>query len=313
MLVALLVAAVAMSFTGLEASAQRTQWLTIATGGSGGTFYAVGAGMSQLLNSHMPNVSASAEGSGGSGANARLLGSKDVEFGLMATDALYFAYEGLREYEQPLDNLRLVVLGYGAPYHIVVLENSGINSIEGLSGKRIASYPGVTSEFQVPVLLEAHGLTRDDYTTIPVLPAEQVTAMRDGTADAIVTIIGYPNASFADLATTHRVRFLSVSPEKQAAISAVHPYYIPGVIPAGSYRGQTEDVATLDGPVALVTHKDVPEDVVYNVLKTLTEHIDELAQIHPSGADFDVNAMTGDPVIPLHPGAERYLQELGIR
>lgn len=312
-LAAILSVGAALGLIAADAAAQRHQWVTIATGGSGGTFYAVGAGMAQVINRYIPNVSASAEATGGSNENARLLGRRDVEFGIISTDALYFAYTGQREFETALDNLRLVVLGYGAPYHIIVLENSGIERIEDLRGKRIASYPGNTSEFQTPVLLEAYGITRADYVTVPLLPAEQVTALRDGTVDAIITTIGVPNASFSDLATTHNVRFLSVSPDKQQAVSSRHPYYIPGVIPGGSYRGQDEDVPTLDGPVALVTHKDVPEELVYNVLKVLTEHIDELAQIHPSAAEFDVKKMANEPLIPLHPGAERYLRELGIR
>jgi TRAP transporter TAXI family solute receptor len=287
-------------------------YVTIATGGTGGTFYSVGAAMAKVLNSKVKDISVSAESTGASVANCRLLGAKKVEFGLVATDALYAAYFGKREFKEPIKNLRLLLVGYSAPFHVLVGANSGISSIKELKGKRVASYPGSTSEFQVPAILSVYGITRKDYTTVPLLPSEQVQAYRDGSVDCIFTTLGVPNSSITDLTTTHKMRFLPI--EGQYADKAVkeYPFFPEDVIKAGTYKGLDHDVQTLATRIVIVTRKDVSDKLITTFMNVISGNLVELRQIHKAAASFTPEMIKNSIYIPLHPAAEKWYKQKGL-
>jgi TRAP transporter TAXI family solute receptor len=61
----------------------------------------------------------------------------------------------------------------------------------------------------------------------------------------------------------------------------------------------------------LVTHAEVPEDVVYNMTKATFENLEALATAHAAAKDMTLENAAKDPPAPLHPGAERYFKEAG--
>ena len=287
-------------------------YVTIGTGGTGGTYYAVGAAMSKVLNSKVSDISANAESTGASVANCRLLGAKKIEFGFSATDALYAAYFGQRKFEQPLKNLRLLFVGYSAPFHVLVGQNSKINSVSELKGHKIASYPGNTSEFQVPAILSVYNITRKDYTTVPLRPSEQVQAYRDGSVDAIFTTLGVPTSSITDLTTTHKMRFLPIEGKYAEKAAQNYPFFPKDVIPAGAYKGLNADVPTLATAIVLITHKDVSDKLITTFMDVITDNLDELGQVHKAAASFTPEKIKGSIYIPLHPAAEKWYREKGL-
>ena len=282
----------------------------IGGGPNSGVFYIVGAAMASVINENSSTLIANVESTGASAENMLLTNAGDTDFGFTSSDILYCSSRGEREYEsgEKYENLRLAMVGYSAPFHIIVRKDSGINSVEDLKGKVIASNTGITSSYQTPAILSAFDITTDDYTSLPLSPADCCTALQDGTADAIIINLGVPAAQITDLATNIPVKLLDLG-DKIEKVCNDNPYFFADKIPAGSYNGQDEDISTVTLRIMLACNKDVPDDVVYEFCDIVYSNTEELGGIHPSAAAFTPEMTKENIMIDLHPGAQRWLDE----
>jgi TRAP transporter TAXI family solute receptor len=296
------------------AMAASTQFMSIATGGTGGTYFILGSGMAKIIEKYVPNVRVSVESTAATIENVRLIAAKKVQFAIVMPDGAYFGYHGGREFKDAkYPNLRSVLAGHASPMHFMVRSNSGIKSWADLKGKRIAiAPPGSAARFLAESTLEAYGLTNKDYKPMFLSHTEQSDALRDGTIDMSCIFAGSPVAAVVDLSMTHDITFLHVGPEELKKVLQVHPYCTEFVIKAGTYKGQKTDVKTFATPSIIITHADVEPELVYAFTKAILEHTPELKEIHPSGAEFDLEDAATGVAIPLHPGAAKYLVEKGV-
>jgi uncharacterized protein len=290
------------------------KFLSIATGGSGGTYYIVGGGMGKVIEKYIPGVKVSVESTAASTENCRLVASKQVKFAIVMPDSAYFAFNGGREFgDKKYTNLRGIMAGHTSAMHFIVTKKSAITSLGDLRGKRVAlSAPGSTTEFMAEAALEAYGLTRKDYKPILLTYSEQIDALRDGTIDMACVSAGAPASSALDIASTNDVVFLGLGPEELKKVIKKHPYWTAGVIAAGTYKGQSATISTITNPTMLITNAEMDTETVYSVIKTLTEHTAELKAVHPQGAEWDLADAADGMAIPFHPGAEKFLIEKGI-
>jgi TRAP transporter TAXI family solute receptor len=295
-----------------DASAAKKTYITIGTASTGGTFYIIGGGVANLLNKYLPNVEAVAKVTPGSSAeNIPALTKKRIELAFNTSDQAYYGYHGGAMYKEAYPDIRIVMSTYSGPLHFIVLAKSGITSCKQLEGKKIAmGARGSTQEKMALAVLDAYGVK--EYNPYRLTIAETINALRDGTVDAGNPPAGVPIASVMDLASTHDIRILPIEEEPLAKILKENPYWSREVIPANSYRGQTEDVPSFAYYTVITTHKDVDEDLLYNITKLLIEKNDELAKVHPVGKHFNLQNATKGVVTPFHPGAKRYFAEHGI-
>lgn len=294
---------------------QQQQVFSLATGGTGGTYYVVGSGMAKIVEQYVPNTKLVVQATAASTENIRLVGSKKVDFAIALTDGAYFAMRGEREFagKEKYDNIRAVMAGHVSQLQIFVLEKSGIKQISDLKGKKLAlSAPASPAIYIAKAALEAYGLKDGDYKPVLLSYAEQVEAIKDGTIDAGFIYAAAPTSSIMDLASVSDIRILPIEESKLDEAIKKYPYFIKGKIKAGTYKGQNEDVPALAGPAIMITRDDVDEDVVYNITKALCEHTDELGAVHPAGLEWDLGDAVEGTAIPLHPGAEKYFKEKGI-
>jgi hypothetical protein len=139
--------------------------------------------------------------------------------------------------------------------------------------------------------------------------AESVELMKNRQLEATLQSSGLGNAAIKDLASSQEITIVSVPADVVEKIGAP---YIAGVIPAGTYQGQAEDVPTAAVVNFLVTSEDLSEEVVYQMTKLLFENLDKLQAAHSAAGGIKLeDAPKGSP-IPLHPGAERYYKEQGL-
>jgi uncharacterized protein len=298
----------------VAAIAAPVQFISIATGGTGGTYFIIGSGMAKVIEKYVPNVKASVESTAATIENIRLLAGKKVQFAIVMPDGAYFGYYGGREFKDTkYPNLRSVMAGHSSPMHFMVKSNSGIKSFADLKGKRIAlSAPGSTAVFIAESTLEAYGLTKQDYKPLLLSYAEQANALRDGAIDMACVFAGVPASAALELCTTLDITFLSVGPEEMKKVLKVHPYCKEFVIKAGSYRGLNADVKSPATSSILATHAEVEPELVYAVSKAILEHTPELKEVHPQAAEYDLPDAPEGVAIPLHPGAIKYLTEKGV-
>jgi TRAP transporter TAXI family solute receptor len=302
----------AMLLVAMTASASAATFLSIATGGTSGTYYPLGGDLANLFNTVIPDVNASAQATGGSADNLRLIDGEEAELGTVQNDVSYFAYTGTDSFEgEQITSFSVISSLYAEYVQIVVRADSDIQSIADFKGKAIsigAAGSGVyTNALHV---LEAAGLTLDDIDAQYLSFAESADGLKNKQIDAAFVCAGIPNAAVTELSSTVGVRLISLSDEEVAALIAAHPTYTNLKLPADTY-GLTEDVNCIAITALLVCSNNLDEELVYNMTKAMFEQ--EGILTHAKAAEITLeNAFNGVGELPLHPGAARYFTEVGV-
>ena len=306
-----------MAFMVSAAWAQKTVHLSMVTGGIGGVYYPMGAGMANLLSRHIPYAEATAEVTTASVDNCLLVGAGKADLALIMADVGWDAYQGKGKFNKK-EPLRTIAVLYPNNMHIVTLQGKGIQKVPDLKGKRVSTgAPGSGTEVKALRVLEAYGLDPDrDMKKARWSASESAGALKEGKIDAYFWDGGLPTPSVTDLGATPGIRIKLIGHED--AIPKMRqkygPLYVRGIIPAETYPGQDVDVPIAVVWNLLICNEKMKADVAYDILKTLFEHNPELITVHRMARfiTLEPQAAGGSP-IPLHPGAIRYFTEKGLK
>ncbi|WCR11908.1 TAXI family TRAP transporter solute-binding subunit [Paracoccus stylophorae] len=309
--VAAAAAVVALGVVPISAGAQ--QFINILTGGTSGVYYPVGGALSKIYTDGIPDAKVQVQSTKASVENLNLLQQGKGEIGIALGDSVKFAAEGNAEagFPEPLDKLRGISAMYPNFIQIVASEESGIKTLEDLKGKALSvGAPKSGTELNARAILQAAGMTYDDLGKVEYLPfAESVELMKNRQLDATLQSAGLGVASLKDLSTSIPITVVAIPDEIASTLGAP---YVAETIPADTYDGQTEDVPTVAVINFLITSDAVSDDLAYQMTKLMYDHLDELKSAHAATASIDVqNALKGMPV-PVHPGAQRYYDEVGV-
>ena len=292
--------------------AKAETFINILTGGTSGVYYPLGVALSQIYTDNVEGARPSVQATKASVENLNLLQEGRGEIAFTLGDSLALAVAGNEEagFPAPLDKLRTVAAIYPNYVQIVASEESGIRTLADLKGKRLSvGAPASGTELNARAILAAAGLSYDDLGQVEYLPfAESVELMKNRQLDATLQSAGLGVASIRDLASAVPIVVVEVPADVVAGAGAP---YMAATIPAGTYDGQDADVATASVQNYLVTHSDVPDDVVYAMTKTLFENLDAMAAAHAAAKAIALEGAAANPPAPLHPGAEKYFSEAG--
>jgi uncharacterized protein len=290
--------------------------ISIGTGGSGGVFYVLGAGMANIINNKSDNIMASAQSTSATTENINLTDRRGLDFSFVVLSSAYEGVQGIGEFSgRKKENLRLVMYGHLGLYALVTLQKSGIETIPQAKGKRVAMSPGLIGEKLLVEAFAGSDIQLSDFASTSVLSySEMVGALKDGTIDVAGIHAAHPTSAILDIASLHDIRILSQTEQSLKKIMERNPAWLPSVIPAGTYRGVDYDVDTLATPYAIIVNKNVPDDIVYEVIKIVMENNDELKAVHSVGSFYSKENIgyNYNPAIPFHPGALKYLKEIGL-
>ncbi|WP_188637708.1 TAXI family TRAP transporter solute-binding subunit [Vreelandella lutescens] len=302
--------AASMLAVALPASAQQ---LSIATGGTGGVYYPIGGGFAEMINNHIEGAQATAEVTGASVENMGLIMRGDADLALVLADTAYQAYTGTGDFDgRQIENTRALASVYPNAVQLVTLAESDIQSIADLAGKRVSvGAPGSGTELNARALLEANGVSYEDFTPQRLNFNETADAIRDGDIDAGFWSVGPPTSSILNLAATRDIRLIGLSDEEIANAQEVEAVFAPYELAAGMYDGMDEAVQTIGIPNVLVVNADMDEELAYQLTQLLFENTDELIAVHPAANDTTVEFTMNSTPVPLHPGAVRYFEEVG--
>ena len=294
-------------------SAQAEQFINVLTGGTSGIYYPIGVGLSEIYAEGIPDTKVQVQATKASVENLNLLQQGKGEVALTLGDALKFAAEGNADagFKAPLDKIRGIAAIYPNYIQIAASADSGIKTLADLKGKSLSVGAAKSgTELNARAILAAAGMSYDDLGKVEYLPfAESVELMKNRQLDATLQSAGLGVASLKDLGTSVPMTMVAVPADVAAKLRAP---YLAATIPAGTYEGQTEDVATVAVVNFLVTSSDVPEETVYQMTKLMFENLPKLEAAHKAAAAIKLeNALNGMPV-PLHPGAERFYKEKGL-
>jgi len=298
-------------------SAQQGQRISITTGGTGGVYYPLGGGMANVLSKNVPGLQATAEVTGGSVDNLKLLGAGKTDVAFSMVDAAHDAAQGVDKFKDHKVDARTLMVLYPNRMQVVTIESSGINKMSDLKGKRVSTgSPGSGVEVVALRLLEAMGLDpKKDLKQERLGAAESVNAIKDRKIDAFFWIGGVPTAALTDLAATPgiKIKLLDHAEYADAMNKKYGPLYIKGTIPANSYPGQDKPVTNFDVWNILVASAKMNDKMAYEIVKTLFEKKADLVAVHKEAENIDLKNQTIATPVPFHPGAKKYLEEKGVK
>jgi len=303
---------------GCFAASVAAQNISIGTGGTGGVYYPMGGGIADILSKHVPGMQATAEVTGGSVDNLKLIGSGKPYIGLSMTDAAQDAYKGEQKFQGNKVPLRTLMILYPNRMHVVSVEGTGVNKISDLKGKRVSTgSPGSATEVMAFRVIEAAGLDRDkDMTRERLGVSESVNAMKDKKIDAFFWVGGLPTAAVTDLANTPgtTVKLIDHAELVPAMNKKWGDLYVQDSIPKETYRGMASDNKQATVMNILVAHENMEEKTAYNIVKTIFDKRQDLINVHKEAANFKLeNQKAAASPIPFHPGAAKYFSEKGVK
>jgi TRAP transporter TAXI family solute receptor len=310
-------AAVAALCTG-AATAALAQNISIGTGGTGGVYYPMGGGIAAALSKHVPGMQATAEVTGGSVDNLKLIGSGKPYIGLSMVDAAQDAYKGEQKFAGNKVPLRTLMILYPNRMHIVTVEGTGISKVSDLKGKRVSTgSPGSATEVMAFRIIEAAGLDKDkDMTRERLGVAESVNAVKDRKIDAFFWVGGLPTAAVTDLANTPgtKIKMIDHADLVPAMNQKWGNLYVEDTISKETYKGMDADNKQATVMNILVAHENMDEKTAYNIVKTIFERRDDLIAVHKEAANFKLeNQKAAASPVPFHPGAAKYFAEKGAK
>ena len=284
-----------------------SKFLSLATGGTQGTYYALGGTFADLISDET-GIKTTAEVSQASAANANALKAGDAEIAFLQTDIAYYAKNGELMFEgEAVEDLVAIGGLYPETIHLVTTSKSGITSFDDLKGKKVSvGAPGSGTYANAEQLLEVHGLTMDDIQAQNLDFGESTDGLNTGQIDAAFITAGYPTAAVEALGATTDVVIVPVEADKAEALIEKYPYYAVDKIPNGTY-GLTTDIPTVSVLAMIAVKSDLPDDVAYGIAKAIYGNASNIS--HPKGEFIKTETALDGIGIDVHPGAQKYFDE----
>jgi len=293
--------------------AAKTTFISIGTGGTGGVYYPYGGGLAEVWTEKVKDIRAVAEVTGASVENVKLAHRGETVVGMIMGDVAFQAYGGVDKFDgKPQDVLAMASM-YPNVLQLVTLKGSGIKNVTDFAGKTISlGNPGSGTAFMADLVLKAIGIDENSFNISRLSFNETANALKDGTIDAGFWVVAPGTSSIMDLATTHDIEIVAFTPEQQKLVTDKYGFYASWDLDAGTYKGVDQAVPTISVWNVIIVQKSLPDDLVYNLTKTLFESNEFLQRIHPFAKYSTPENAVGKTPIPLHPGAIRAIEEKGV-
>jgi len=311
-----ILAAAPLALVSLPAAAGDT-FVRMVSGPSGGSWYPLGAKIMQVFDEQVEGISTS-NTSGGGISNVLAVNGGDAEIGWSYAHTSFNGYSGKGKFSKPQPDVRHFATLYPAMFQVAVPTDSPIQGFEDMKDKNIS--PGKakwTGTAFAESIIKAYGFGFDDIranggTVQHVSYTESVALMKDGHIDVFMAATSMPQASFIELQHSPGIRFIGLPEDKMNEIIAANPGYIPGLMPAGVYESIKEDLHTLGIVTNMVVSADLSDELVYNMCKVFWANHAAFADVKGIWNSVKLENALDGAAIPLHPGAKRCYDELGV-
>jgi len=290
----------------------------LSTSAPGGTWYPMGVAISELWNKNLKDIAVVETGSsGGSTSNTRWISSGEVDLAFVSVDMFFNGRKGQDPYKEPLDmsEVRSILLMHGSPGHFITLEESDIESIDDLRGKKVSlgDFGGGTNR-RTSLIFDLYGIDYSDIQPVYIGDEDACNALLENRIDAIAEYIGAPSPAIYNLSLSADIKFIDFEPEIVKEMKEKYPFFATFVVPPGTYEGIDEE-HLIYGPVGgLYVREEIPDEVVYTMTKAIYDNLPELEKnVHQAFGEWKLSPETSSVTqVPLHPGAEKFYKEEGI-
>lgn len=289
-------------------AAKEPNWpatLTLATASPGGTYHVYGMGLADILTRvlGLPVIERTTEGPI---QNIQLIEANEAQIAFVTLGAALQGWTGTGDWTKGKSYraMRAAFPMYSTPFHFIVLKDSPVASLADLSGKRIGVGPhGGTSGSYVPRILAALDLSA---SLVEGSWDEMAAKLEHGEVDVLAAAVGAPFPAIADLEKTKNIRYLPVHEEQVLAIRLAVPELAAVAIPAGTYPSLMKAYPTVGLYNFAVVHRDLPSDLVFQIVEAVFAFHDEMMEIHPAAATTVPENFVQNTFLPYHSGASRF-------
>jgi len=289
--------------------------LSISTGGTGGVWYPMGGAMANVLSKWLPNTAVTAEVTGGSVDNLKLIATGRSDIGFSMVDTAWEAATGAGKFKEKVP-MRTLAVVHPLVMHVVTIEGRGIEKMSELKGKRVSTGPpGSGTEVMAIRILEAYGISTKDIRQERLSVSEAANALKDRKIDAFLHAAGLPLPAVTDVSATPgiRLKLIDHAESVEAMAKKYGPIYARGRIPSKTYVGQERESLTANVWGVLYVNENMSEKLAYDIVKTLFDKQGDLVLAHRESANMTLENQTiGASPVAWHPGALRFFNEKGV-
>ena len=297
-----------------------TLFINLGTAGITGVYYPVGAAICKLTQREAQQegkkITCSPEATGGSIFNLNALANGNINVAIVQSDWQATAYNGAGLFADkgPNNKLRTLFSMQEETYTIIARKDANITKWEDLRDKRLnIGAPGSGESVNTRALMNLYGWKDSDFALVSELKAsEHAEALCDNRIDAFVYVVGNPNASIQEAATTCDVVVVPITGPQIDKMVADNPYYTKAQVPGGIYRGNPNPTDTFGVKAVLTATTDLPDDVAYIIAKGVFENLEQLKKVHQTLNKLTAEGMLQGFTAPIHPGALKYYKERGL-
>lgn len=279
-------------------------------------YYPTGGAICRMLNKTKEShkIRCNVEATGGSVYNVNALSAKELDLGIAQSDVVFKAWNGEAPFKKKVSNLRSVFSIHPEAVTLVSRKDASIRKLMDLKGKKInVGNPGSGQRRSVRELFGACKIQEKDLALVGALKAaEMPDALRDKKLDAYFYTVGHPTANIQDIATSIDIQITPLTGRCVDKLVESRPYYVKSMVPGGLYRGVRNAVPTIGLKATLMANKDVSENVIYNLVKSVFDNLKDFQELHPAYKNLTQKTMLEGLVPPFHPGAEKYFREKGL-
>ncbi len=287
--------------------------MTMGTGGTGGTYYGYGGVLGQYIK-NKAGINVTVVATDGSKDNIQSIAAGNYQLGTVQSDVMAYAWEGSRSFEKDgkVDSFRVVAGLYAEAVQLVTM-NPEIKTVADLKGKTVSiGAPASGVYFNAIDVLNAAGLSEKDIKPQYQSFADSADALKDGKIDAAFIVAGAPTPAITELAMTKDAYLVPIDGAVADSLMDSCPFYTTYVIPANTYKGQTEDVTTITVKATLIVSANASEEDVYKLTAAIFDNIDAISTENAKGAELSVENATSGMTVPFHAGAAKYFAEKGV-
>ncbi|WP_209125834.1 TAXI family TRAP transporter solute-binding subunit [Alkalihalobacillus sp. BA299] len=290
-----------------------SQFLTIGTAGTGGAYYPIGISIAKIAEDQL-GASATAQVTGGALENIGLVQNAEVDIAVTQSPMAVAGLNGTEPYKQQNDNIATLFNGLSKGiFQLVVMESSGINSVADLKGKKVVLGPSGGGAINVITdILSVYDLGVDDLDPTYVAYNEGITMLSDNNVDAVIVQSAAPAPAIKELeASKNEFKLISIEPDKLEVLLEKYSYLDQIELSQDMYatKNATNTVYLTN---MMIVRKDLDEEFVYNLTKSIFENIQQVQASHPAAKELSLELQAKKAPIPLHPGAKRYFEEQGV-
>lgn len=286
-------------------------FVNIGTGGTAGTYFPLGGAFAEIWNQNIKGINATAQSTGASVANINLLMDKKVEVVIVQNDTALYAYTGEKMFEgQTFEGIRGLATLYSEPLQIVTSDPT-IKSVADLKGKRLAvGAIGSGVEANARQIIAAAGMDFETDIDAKFLSFSEASAgLKDKQVDAAFLTAGIPTAAIQDLSAQNDVFIVAIEGDIANTLKTDYKFFTDFVIPANTYKGQTEDVNTLTVKSMLCVSTEMSDELAYELTKQIYQNLDRVVLAHNVGKFITLDTALEAMPIPVHPGAQKFFDE----